>query len=126
MEIFKMVQNGRTKFKIVQKGPKVSKMIIYLVVRVAPHIHMPPPGYDHIFTGLQYSGASVPCRPSFPVVQFIGLQYSVLGAPCPCPSSTPLGSSGQPPGPFYGVSGSSVWACHLMSSYIRIPRILSV
>ena len=31
----------------------------------------------HLFTGLKYSGTSGRCRPSFPVVQFIGLQYSV-------------------------------------------------
>ena len=31
-----------------------------------------------MFTGLQYSGAFGQCRPSFPVFQFIRLQYSVL------------------------------------------------
>ena len=35
-------------------------------------------GVPHIFTGLEYSGASRVSHTSFPVVQFIGLQYSVL------------------------------------------------
>ena len=51
-----------------------------LVEGVPPHIHRPPPGGSHIFTGLEYSGASARSRPYFPVVQFIGLQYSVLGS----------------------------------------------
>ena len=36
------------------------------------------PGCPHIFTGLEYSGASVLGHIYFPVVQCIGLQYSVL------------------------------------------------
>ena len=43
------------------------------------HIHRPPPRGPHIFAGLKYSGASGQGHPYFPVVQFIGLQYSVLG-----------------------------------------------
>ena len=36
------------------------------------------PGCPHIFTGLEYSGASVRGHTYFPVVQCIGLEYSVL------------------------------------------------
>ena len=35
-------------------------------------------GCPHIFTGLEYSGASVRGHTYFPIVQCIGLQYSVL------------------------------------------------
>ena len=38
-------------------------------------------GCPHIFTGLEYSGASVRGHTYFPVVQCIGLQYSVLSFP---------------------------------------------
>ena len=59
-----------------QEGYYIS--INTLVVGVAPNIHMPPSGCHHIFTGLEYSRASGQCRHFFPVVQFIGIQYSVL------------------------------------------------
>ena len=36
------------------------------------------PGCPHIFTGLEYSGASARGHTYFPVVQSIGLQYSLL------------------------------------------------
>ena len=36
------------------------------------------PGCPHIFTGLEYSGASVRGHTYFPVVQCTGLQYTVL------------------------------------------------
>ena len=39
------------------------------------------PGCPHIFTGLEYSGASVRGHTYFPVVQCIGLEYSVLVKP---------------------------------------------
>ena len=49
------------------------------LVEGVPHIftglHL---GASHIFTGLKYSGASGMSHTYFPVVQFIGLQYSVL------------------------------------------------
>ena len=50
------------------------------LVEGVPHIfavlHL---GGPHIFTGLEYSRSSDKGHTSFPVVQFIGLQYSVLG-----------------------------------------------
>ena len=50
------------------------------LVKGEPHIfaglHL---GGPHIFTGLKYSGASKVSHTFFPVVQFIGLQYSGLG-----------------------------------------------
>ena len=49
---------------------------IISVVTWVPRGHCP-----HIFTGLKYSGASVRGHTSFPVVQCIGLQYSVLLPP---------------------------------------------
>ena len=49
-----------------------------LLEGVPPHIQRPPSGCHHILTGLKYSGASIQYRPYFPVVQFFGLQYSVL------------------------------------------------
>ena len=52
-----------------------------LVERGAPLIHKPPSRRPHIFTGLEYSGASEVSHTYFPVVQFIGLQYSVMGPP---------------------------------------------
>ena len=58
-----------------------------LVEGVPPHIHRPPPGGRHIFTGLEYSGAFIQCRPYFPVVQLIGLHYSVLRKPVTLVSS---------------------------------------
>ena len=65
-------------------GPNPSQEGYYnsinpLVKGVPPHIQRPSSGGLHIFTGLEYSGASKVSHTSFPVVQFIGLQYSVLG-----------------------------------------------
>ena len=51
-----------------------------LVEAVPPHIHRPPTGGTRVFTGLAYSGAFGRGRPYFNVVQFIGLQYSVMVA----------------------------------------------
>ena len=43
-----------------------------------PHTHRPPPGGNHKFTGLKYSGAFTWCCPYFDVFQFIGLEHSVF------------------------------------------------
>ena len=46
---------------------------------VPTHIHSPPPGGPpHIYMPLMFRGLN-PVPPFFPVVQFLGLKYSVLG-----------------------------------------------
>ena len=57
------------------------------------------PGCLHIFTGLEYSGASARGHTYFPVVQCIGLEYSVLAGRAdqgnPCQGVQPEGQGGQ-------------------------------
>ena len=53
-------------------------------------MHRPSPGGPHIFIGLKYSGASSGSRPYFPVVKFIGLQYSVLAITDSLQADSPL------------------------------------